>query len=264
VLALVAGDNIFADGKPPITTQRVLFILAVVAVWLGCANAAREITKENHIYLRERLVNLKIIPYIMSKVAVLSVLCLIQAVTLVGMIVLRSGTPPNGAFLPGWLELIIGAWLTTLGGMGMGLLVSALVSNTDKAGSLVPILLVPQIILAGLIFPLEGGAKVLSFATVSRWSIDSMGTAADLNRLYYQVVKSTPAGTQGVALSSPFDPENYDDYPSIDKDYSIGTYNETRRNHILKRWGTLAGMTMAFVVLAGIAQKRKDRAWSKR
>ena len=31
VLALVAGDNIFTAGKAPITTQRVLFILAVVA-----------------------------------------------------------------------------------------------------------------------------------------------------------------------------------------------------------------------------------------
>jgi ABC transport system ATP-binding/permease protein len=261
VLAMVAGDNIFADGKAPITTQRVLFILAVVSVWLGTSNAAREITKEKAVYSRERLVNLKVLPYVMSKVVVLAVLCFLQSASLIGMIVLRSGNPPNGAFLPAWLELFIGTWLTTMGGLGMGLLVSALVSNTDKAGSIVPILLVPQIILAGLIFPLEGAGKILSYATVSRWSIDSLGTSADLNRLYYQSIKQNNGP---VVLSSPFDPNNYDDNPSPEKDYSIGVFNESRRDHLLVRWGILSGMIAIFLGLTGYSQKRKDKAWQRK
>lgn len=100
ILARVAGDNIFSPDKPPIQTQRVLFILAIVAVWFGTSNAAREITKENAIYLREQLVNLKMWPYIMSKVVVLAVLSLVQSLTLIGIMLLRCGVPTSGAFLP--------------------------------------------------------------------------------------------------------------------------------------------------------------------
>lgn len=263
VLALVAGDNIFADGKQPVTTQRVLFILAVVAVWFGTSNAAREITKENAIYMRERLVNLKVLPYIMSKVAVLSGLCFIQSVTLVGIVMLRSGVPGNGAFLPGWLEMIIATWLTTLAGMGMGLLVSALFNNADKAGSIVPILLVPQIILAGLIFPLEGASKTLSFAVISRWSVESLGTTANLNRLYYSALEEGKKAGKTVVIT-PYDPANYDDDPSDTKDYSGNTTLDSRRNHLLVRWGWMAGMIIIFLALTCYFQKRKDKTWNRR
>lgn len=270
VLALVAGDNIFQAGKAPIQTQRVLFILAIVAVWFGTSNAAREITKENAIYLRERLVNLKVMPYIMSKVAVLSVLSLIQSVTLIGIVMLRCGVPTTGAFLPAPLELIIGTWLTTMGGVGMGLLISALVSNTDKAGSIVPILLVPQIILAGLIFPLEGPSQYLSYVTISKWSIESLGTSANLNNLYYNTIQ-TAAAAAGVSVeqaaktvTGPFDPNNYDNNPSITKDYSGNVQLDSRRDHLLGRWGGMVGMFLVLLALTTFFQKRKDRAWTKR
>jgi len=270
VLALVAGDNIFQAGKAPIQTQRVLFILAIVAVWFGTSNAARELTKENAIYLRERLVNLKVLPYIMSKVAVLSVLSLIQSVTLIGIVMLRCGVPTTGAFLPAPLELIIGTWLTTMGGVGMGLLVSALVSNTDKAGSIVPILLVPQIILAGLIFPLEGPSQYLSYVTISKWSIESLGTSANLNNLYYNTIQ-TAAAAAGVSveqaaktITGPFDPNNYDDNPSITKDYSGNVQLDSRRDHLLGRWGGMVGMFLVLLALTTFFQKQKDRAWTKR
>ena len=266
ILALVAGDNIFDASKPPIQTQRVLFILAIVSVWFGTSNAAREITKENAIYLRERLVNLKVLPYIMSKVVVLSVLSLVQSVTLIGIVMLRCGVPNTGAFLPAPIELIIGTWLTTMGGLGMGLLISALVNNTDKAGSIVPIILVPQIILAGLIFPLEGAGKYLSYVTISKWSIESLGTSANLNRLYYTTIANTPGanGDAAKAVAGPFDPNNYDDEPSSTKDYSGQTQLDSRRDHLLGRWGGMVGMFLVLLALTCFFQKRKDRAWTRR
>jgi len=47
-----------------------LHMMTASAIWLGASNAAREITKEAAIYARERLVNLNVFPYIMSKVVV--------------------------------------------------------------------------------------------------------------------------------------------------------------------------------------------------
>jgi len=266
ILALVADGNVFADGIPPADAQKVLFMLSVAAVWLGTSNAAREITKENPIYLRERLVNLRVFPYVMSKVAVLTLLCIVQSLLLAGIVVLRTGAPPSGALMPAALELIIGVWLTTMAGLAMGLLVSALASNTDKATSIVPIILVPQIILAGLIFPLNGPGKVLSYVTVTKWSIDALGTTADLNRQYYQVVSGAPPGVEPSALPivKDFDPENYDNNPNDRTDFSPNSFHASRAVHLAVRWLILFGMIVLFLGLTCYFTKRKDKAWERR
>lgn len=266
ILALVAGDNIFADGRTPGEAQKVLFMLAIAAVWLGTSNAAREITKENPIYLRERLVNLRVFPYVMSKVAVLTVLCIIQSILLTGIVILRTGAPPAGALVPSFIELIIGVWLTTMAGLAMGLMISALASNTDKATSIVPIILVPQIILAGLIFPLTGPGQALSYVTVSRWSIDSLGTTSDLNRQYYQVIAGAPPGIQPASLPGikDFDPHNYDNNPGDKSEFSAGSFQSSRALHLLGRWAILVGMIIFFLVLTCFFTKRKDKAWERK
>jgi ABC-type multidrug transport system ATPase subunit/pSer/pThr/pTyr-binding forkhead associated (FHA) protein len=263
ILAMVAGQNIFASGKSPANAQQVLFVLSIAAVWLGTSNSAKEITKEIPVYLRERLVNLRIVPYVMSKVAVLSLLCLVQSLILAGIVMLVAGVPPTGSILPPALELIIGVWLTTMGGLGMGLLISAIASNVDKATSIVPIILVPQIILAGVVFSLNGPTKVLSYVTISKWSIDSLGTTSDLNRMFYTLAGDVPKGT--TANAGTFDPENYDDQPSAHKypPFTKTIQSEaSRRDNLLVRWGILAGMFVLFIVLTCFFQKLKDRAWT--
>ena len=63
----IVGDKAFASEA-----KKVLFMLATVAVWFGIINAAREIVKEAPIYRRERLANLRIGPYLFSKVLILT------------------------------------------------------------------------------------------------------------------------------------------------------------------------------------------------
>jgi ABC-type multidrug transport system ATPase subunit/pSer/pThr/pTyr-binding forkhead associated (FHA) protein len=281
VLALVAKDKIFEPGARPFgDAQQVLFMLSIAAVWLGTSNAAREITKETPIYLRERLVNLQVFPYMMSKVAILTLLCLLQSLLLIGIVLLRTGVPTQGAMLPAVLELFIGVWLATMGGLAMGLLVSSLASNTDKAISIVPIILIPQIILAGVIFELSGPSKVLSYATITKWSLDSLGTSADLDELYYNTVVVTPPppppapGPDGAAPppipAAPGKPDCNTQVKRFDvNDYAGNPCGATRAerglaSHLLGRWGILLGMIVFFLGLSCFFQKRKDKAWQRK
>ena len=77
----------FAIGRDPynqatgnmadvITT---IFILTVYGVLVGALSQMREFVKEREIYKRERLVNLKILPYVLSKVWVAVILAFYQA-----------------------------------------------------------------------------------------------------------------------------------------------------------------------------------------
>ena len=59
-----------------------MFFLVVAAVWFGTSNAAREIVAERAIYQRERMVNLKLFNYVLSKFLLLSLVCVAQCATL--------------------------------------------------------------------------------------------------------------------------------------------------------------------------------------
>jgi hypothetical protein len=180
------------------------------------------------------------------------------------MILSIFGTVPPGALLPGALELTVTVWLTMLGGMAMGLLISALATNSDKATSLVPLILVPQILLAGLIFPLHGPTEALSYATVSKWATDSLGTTADLNRLYYQYLASAPPGIRPALRPAALDtyrPANYDQISGPRAAYTPASHLASRRAHLTGRWLILLLLISGFVGLTCYIQAQKDKDW---
>ena len=92
VIALVfAGELDTAAGRNAYGAF-ALFLMAVSAVWFGCSNAAREIVSEQAIYRRERMVNLKIPSYVMSKFVVLGALCAIQCALLLAIVGAATGS----------------------------------------------------------------------------------------------------------------------------------------------------------------------------
>ncbi|HZI19282.1 MAG TPA: FHA domain-containing protein [Pyrinomonadaceae bacterium] len=133
-----------------VNDAKTIFIAAVIAIWFGANNAVREIVAEVPIYTRERLVNLKIPSYVFSKFAVLSGVGLIQVLLFVGILV-GFGRLSGEDF---W-RLTLVLYLTLLAGVSMGLLFSAAVSSTEKAMSVLPLILIPQLLLGGFLMPLE-------------------------------------------------------------------------------------------------------------
>jgi len=180
----IVGDKAFASEA-----KKVLFMLATVAVWFGIINAAREVTKESAIYRRERLANLRIGPYVLSKIVVLTLLVLIQSLILLFTVGLKVELPAMGVLMPAWIELFITTFLTSLAGLAIGLAISSSSSSPDRAISVVPLALIPQILFAGVIFSLGDGLtiqRLLSWFTVSRWAMDAYGTTVNLNDLPFQ------------------------------------------------------------------------------
>lgn len=141
---------VLATVTSSLNDAKTIFISAVIAIWFGANNAVREIVAESAIYTRERLVNLKIPSYVFSKFAVLSGIGLVQVLLFVGILVWR-GRLSGGDFAQ--LTLIL--YLTLLAGVAMGLFFSALVNSTEKAMSILPLVLIPQLLLGGFIMPLS-------------------------------------------------------------------------------------------------------------
>ncbi|HEY7294677.1 MAG TPA: FHA domain-containing protein, partial [Dehalococcoidia bacterium] len=105
IIALgLSGDCDLASGNGNTNAGKaaqIALILAAMIVWLGTLNAIREISKEDAIYRRERVVNLRVFPYIASKFAVLCALILVQTTLLIGITAIRIHFPGGAGGLGG-------------------------------------------------------------------------------------------------------------------------------------------------------------------
>lgn len=160
------------------------FVLSLVAVWFGTSVAAREIIRERAVYNRERMVNLGLIPYVFSKLFILGIIVGVQCILLFLPLKFFDivGLMPMPGVLAGipqfWVMLLVAAV-----GVSLGLLVSALVKTSEMATSLVPLILIPQILFSGLVGIPYGLSRVGSLVMPASWAFDTMKRFSDLGVL---------------------------------------------------------------------------------
>lgn len=157
-------------------TLSVLFIMAVSSVWFGSTNAAREIVGELPIYKRERMYNLRLIPYIFSKITVLSLFSIIQSFVFVYILYFNYDNSDYDLFFNNPFSAFIWMSFLTISSTFLGLLLSAIFDTSEKVLAVVPIVLIPQIMLAGLVAKI--GSKTvefISYLTFTRWGIEGFG-----------------------------------------------------------------------------------------
>ena len=160
------------------------FALSLCSIWFGTAVASREIVRERPVYERERMVNLGILPYLGSKLFVLGIIVSIQCVVLfvpLKFLDLVGLMPMPGIFagIPQFITML----LTAAVGIALGLFISALVKTSEMATSLIPLILIPQIIFSGLIGVPTGINKVVGLVMPATWSFDTMKRFSDLDTL---------------------------------------------------------------------------------
>ncbi|HEX8791509.1 MAG TPA: FHA domain-containing protein [Polyangiaceae bacterium] len=164
-------SDLLNSMKPTTDHTAAVFFVVVSAVWFGTSNAAREIVTERAIYLRERMVNLRLLNYVLSKFVLLSLFAIFQCATLLAIVFFTLGF--NGgplAFLMELGNLVALAVCST----ALGLLISTWVSSAEAAMALTPIALIPQMVLGGLIVPMTSNPilKLPMYFTPSRWGFE--------------------------------------------------------------------------------------------
>jgi hypothetical protein len=163
----------------------LLLVLVMSACLAGTANSVREIVKELDIFKRERAAGLSCGAYVASKVLVLGVVSVLQALLIVLIGLPGRMMPPSGAVLrhDPLLELLIGVALLAFVSMCLGLAVSSIVSTSEKTMPALVILTMVQVVLSGGVFPLAGhmGLSQLSWIAPARWGMAAMAATINLN-----------------------------------------------------------------------------------
>jgi len=148
----------------------VHFLMVVAAIWFGCNNAARDIVGEWTIYKRERMVTLKLFPYVFSKLAVLLGLCAFQCGSMLAIVYFSCNLHSN--FLYDFAVLLLSSMI----GAGLGLCISALSKTNESAIALLPVVLLPIIALGGGMRPvylMPKAGQIISTIIPSRWSYEA-------------------------------------------------------------------------------------------
>jgi hypothetical protein len=184
------------------------FVLSLVAVWFGTSVSAREIIRERAVYNAERMVNLGLIPYLSSKLFVLGIIVGVQCLML--FVPLKFLDLVGLMPMPGDLLGIPQFWamLLTAGvGIALGLLISALVKTSEMATSLVPLILIPQILFSGLVGVPTGINKVAGLIMPATWSFDTMKRFSTLDTLEEEGAEAD-GKTKGLGLYKYIESEN--------------------------------------------------------
>ena len=158
------------------------FVMALVAIWFGTSIASREIIRERAVYTRERMVNLRLLPYVGSKLFVLAIIVSLQCLFLYGSLKFFHYTGMMA--VPGWAipQLVI-VLITAMVGIALGLFVSAMVKTSEMATSMVPLILIPQILFCGLVGVPENTARVISTVIPATWAFDGIKRFSTLDTL---------------------------------------------------------------------------------
>ncbi len=175
------GGNLFdpVKGDSP-KTMAMWFMTAVIGVLVGSLCSVREIVKEADIFKRERAVGLKILPYALSKLWVGVVLGIYSGVIiLLFVIILVHPAMPSFTTFLSWMVTIV---LCIIVSYLLGLLISAAVPNQNASLIVLIAVIVPQLLFAGVLLPLEkipfNLGTPISYLISSRWSFEAFVRAS--------------------------------------------------------------------------------------
>jgi hypothetical protein len=250
--------SLLASMKPTTDHTAAMFFVVVSCIWFGTSNAAREIVTERSIYLRERMVNLRLLNYVFSKYVLLSFFCILQCAVLLGIVFFTLGFGGGPAAFV--LEL---ANLVALGmnATALGLCVSALVPSAEAAMALTPIALIPQVVLGGLMVPMTTNPNLrpLMYFMPSRWGFE--GTIA------HERTAIAASSAWNIDLHKP-DLTSLPDFieggkfqcaiAQVGSDSLSGAWGFSEYGTLWMPSAALFAMTLAMLVVLAIALKGRD------
>ena len=162
------------------------FMAVIVATFTGMSGSAEEIIKDRALLKRESFLNLSYGSYIWSKIVYMAGVSLIQ--TLLFIVVGNAIMGIHGLFWTWWLILFVTAFLANL----TGLLLSQCLSSVVAIYISIPLLLIPQILLCGLVVSFTdltpksttGNVPLIGDLIPSRWSYEALAVTSFTDNLY--------------------------------------------------------------------------------
>jgi len=164
-----------------------IMMAIIVALFMGLTVSAEEIIKDRKILKRELFLNLSWNSYLLSKLSILIALSAIQTFvfTLIGNFILEI----HGMTLSYWLVLFSVSCTANV----IGLNISSAFNSAVAVYILIPLLIIPQMVLSGLLFSFDklnetvstkGKVPIVADMMASRWAYEGLGVKQFMTNEY--------------------------------------------------------------------------------
>ena len=155
-----------------------LLMSIIVALFMGLTVSAEEIIRDRKILRRESFLNLSWNSYLTSKLFILFTLSAVQTLSFVvlGNLILEIEWR---MLLPFWFVLFTTSCFANV----LGLNISSAFNSAVTVYVMIPLLLIPQMILSGLLFPFDklnemistkGKVPIIADLMASRWAYEAL------------------------------------------------------------------------------------------
>ena len=183
LVAVVIRNRIFASMEGCVIGS---FAVTCVALWNGCFNSIQAICRERAIVKREHRSGMHITSYVIAHMIYQFVLCLAQTViSLYVMKIAGVPFPQEGLFLKNMLivEFGITMLLISYAADMMSLFISSIARSTTAAMTVMPFVLIFQLVFSGGVIPLPERVQPLSHITISNYGIKAIASQCGYNKL---------------------------------------------------------------------------------
>ena len=268
VVTFVVGSNLFVTQEGTLTGS---FALVCVCIWNGFFNSIQVVCRECEIIKREHRAGLHMSSYVGAQMIYQLLLCLAQtAVTLVTCKLAGVTFPARGVVTPwGIADLGITILLITYASDMLALMISSLVRTTTTAMTVMPFMLIFQLVFSGGFFALTGFAQKITALTISRWGLDSVCAIGRYNEQPMVTLWNTLFQFRNIDYMGEkplLEIIRMMEREGTRDDFLLwsGTYNQKEAyaatlENVLHNWNALAVMIIVFALGAMIALEFIDR-----
>ena len=266
LVVYVIGKRMFVNMEG---TSYAAFAITCVCLWNGVFNSIQMVCKERNIIKREHRAGLHISSYLASHMIYQAVICFIQVLTtLIIFLIFKVHIPSESAFSGSFLvDLGITMFLITYCSDMLGLMISCIVHTSMTAMTVMPFVLIVQLVFANFVIPLNDLGQKLSYGTISKWGIQTVCSVSNYN------------GQESTVLLTALNTMNNKDPESLvarvqrvlsidEVNHKVGQltasqlqnadYAFTTQN-VLFNWGILLAFTILYVIIGLIFLEQVDR-----
>ena len=264
--AIIAGLVTFAVGNNLFKTQEGTlsgcFSLVCVCIWNGFFNSIQVVCRERPIIKREHRSGMHISSYIIAHMIYQMLLCLAQTVILLGICYIAGIRYPSHGLVTGQfiIDFGISMFLITYSADMISLAISCIVKNTTTAMTVMPFMLIFQLIFSGTLIYLDGPAEKLTSFTIAKWGLQDLCALCDYNsqpnvtmwNTAWQFREMEIDGVQPVKIimDSVLEDNKLDDVLLESGKYNQKEEYAPTAENVLKCWAWMGGIAILFAAVA--------------
>ena len=162
------------------------FALACLAIWNGCFNSIQAVCRERAIIKREHRSGMHVSSYMAAHMLYQLLLCVAQtALTMYVLRLLGVQFSRQAGLITRWMivDISISMLLITYAADMMSLFISSVSRTTTGAMTVMPFILIFQLVFSGGIIPLPESVRPLSGYTISSYGIGAIAAQSNYNEL---------------------------------------------------------------------------------